>query len=66
MRTGEVLGAEALIRWQHPTRGLLSPASFIPIIENHPLGIAVGEWTIEAALTQIEVCARPAFMYRSA
>ena len=55
MRTGEVLGAEALIRWQHPTRGLLSPASFIPIIENHPLGIDVGEWTIEAALTQIEV-----------
>lgn len=55
MRTGEVLGAEALIRWQHPTRGLLSPASFIPLIENHPLGIDVGEWTIEAALTQIEV-----------
>lgn len=55
MRTGEVLGAEALIRWQHPTRGLLSPASFIPIIENHPLGIDVGKWTIEAALTQIEV-----------
>lgn len=55
MRTGEVLGAEALIRWQHPTRGLLSPASFIPIIENHPLGVDVGKWTIEAALTQIEV-----------
>ena len=55
MRTGEVLGAEALIRWQHPARGLLSPASFIPIIENHPLGIDVGKWTIEAALTQIEV-----------
>ena len=49
MRTGEVLGAEALIRWQHPTRGLLSPASFIPIIEDHPLGIDVGKWTIEAA-----------------
>ncbi len=55
MRTGEVLGAEALIRWQHPTRGLLSPASFLPLIENHPLGIAVGKWTIEAALTQIEI-----------
>lgn len=55
MRTGEVLGAEALIRWQHPARGLLSPASFIPIIENHPLGVDVGKWTIEAALTQIEV-----------
>ncbi|MDK7794274.1 EAL domain-containing protein [Pseudomonas aeruginosa] len=55
MRTGEVLGAEALIRWQHPARGLLSPASFLPLIENHPLGIAVGKWTIEAALTQIEI-----------
>ena len=55
MRTGEVLGAEALIRWQHPARGLLSPASFIPIIENHPLGVDVGKWTIEAALTQIEI-----------
>lgn len=42
MRTGEVLGAEALIRWQHPARGLLSPASFLPLIENHPLGIDVG------------------------
>lgn len=55
MRTGEVLGAEALIRWQHPARGLLSPGSFLPLIENHPLGIAVGKWTIEAALTQIEI-----------
>ncbi len=55
MRTGEVLGAEALIRWQHPARGLLSPASFLPLIENHPLGIDVGKWTIEAALTQIEI-----------
>jgi len=55
MRTGEVLGAEALIRWQHPARGLLSPASFLPLIENHPLGIDVGKWTIEAALTQIEM-----------
>ncbi len=55
MRTGEVLGAEALIRWQHPARGLLSPASFLPLIENHPLGIAVGKLTIEAALTQIEI-----------
>ncbi len=54
MRTGEVLGAAALIRWQHPTRGLLSPPSFIPLVD-HPLGIDVGEWTIQAPLTQIEV-----------
>ena len=55
MRTGVVLGAEALIRWQHPQRGLLSPAAFLPAIENHPLAIAIGEWVIDTALTQIDV-----------
>lgn len=54
MRTGEVIGAEALIRWQHPQRGLLSPAEFLPFIENHPLAITVGEWVIDTALAQIE------------
>jgi len=54
MRTGAVLGAEALIRWQHPQRGLLSPASFLPIIEGHPLAVAIGEWAITTALSQIE------------
>jgi predicted signal transduction protein with EAL and GGDEF domain len=37
MRTGQVTGAEALIRWQHPKRGLLPPGVFLPIVENHPL-----------------------------
>ena len=54
MRTGEVVGAEALIRWQHPERGLLSPAVFLPLIEDHPLAIEVGEWVIDSALTQME------------
>ena len=54
MRKGEVIGAEALIRWQHPTQGLLPPGAFLPIIENDPLSIALGEWVIETALTQIE------------
>ncbi|MFA3789904.1 EAL domain-containing protein [Aliiglaciecola sp. SL4] len=53
MQTGEVVGAEALIRWQHPQRGLLSPAEFLPFIENHQLSIEVGEWVIEEALQQI-------------
>ncbi|AXT39245.1 EAL domain-containing protein [Alteromonas sp. BL110] len=52
MRTGEIVGAEALIRWQHPVRGLLSPAEFLPFIENHPLSIEVGEWVIEESLRQ--------------
>ncbi|MDD5119628.1 MAG: EAL domain-containing protein, partial [Sulfuricurvum sp.] len=53
MRTGEIIGVEALIRWEHSTKGLLSPATFLPIIETHPLAVAVGEWVIESALQQI-------------
>ncbi len=55
MRTGAVVGAEALIRWQHPERGLLSPAAFLPVIEDHPLAVDVGEWVVHGALTQIRV-----------
>lgn len=54
MRTGEVLGAEALIRWQHPARGLLSPAAFLPLIADHPLAIRVGEWVLNTAMQQVE------------
>ncbi len=55
MRTGTVIGAEALIRWQHPEKGLLPPNLFLPVIENHPLSIQVGEWVIDNALTQVEL-----------
>lgn len=54
MRSGEVIGAEALIRWQHPQRGLLPPAQFLPVIEGHPLSIELGDWVIDDALTQIQ------------
>jgi len=54
MRTGEVIGAEALIRWQHPEQGLLLPAVFLPVIEDHPLSIELGEWVINTALVQLE------------
>ncbi len=54
MRTGEVIGAEALIRWQHPSRGLLLPAEFLPIIEDHALAVDLGEWVIDAALAQMQ------------
>ncbi|TCS40444.1 EAL domain-containing protein [Reinekea marinisedimentorum] len=54
MRTGQVIGAEALIRWQHPEKGLLAPAAFLPTIEDHPLAVSVGEWVINSALTQLE------------
>lgn len=55
MRTGEVIGLEALIRWQHPERGILSPAEFIPVIEDNALGIEISEWVIEETLRQIAV-----------
>ena len=54
MRTGKVVGAEALIRWQHPERGLLPPGMFLPVIEDHPLAVELGDWVIESALKQME------------
>ncbi len=53
MRSGEIIGVEALIRWQHPTKGLLAPMTFLPIIEDQPLAIELGEWVISTALRQI-------------
>ena len=52
MREGSVVGVEALIRWQHPQRGLLPPAEFLPVIEDTDLIVEVGEWVIDAALRQ--------------
>lgn len=54
MRTGAVVGAEALIRWQHPERGLLLPGAFLPLVENDPFSINLGEWVMETALQQME------------
>jgi diguanylate cyclase (GGDEF)-like protein/PAS domain S-box-containing protein len=54
MRTGQVIGAEALLRWQHPERGLLPPGLFLPVIEDHPLTVEVGQWVIESVLKQME------------
>jgi diguanylate cyclase (GGDEF)-like protein/PAS domain S-box-containing protein len=53
MKTGAVIGVEALIRWQHPIRGLLNSADFLPAMENNTLSIEFGEWVIDTALTQI-------------
>jgi diguanylate cyclase (GGDEF)-like protein/PAS domain S-box-containing protein len=53
MRTGAVIGAEALIRWQHPERGLVPPLEFLPTIENNAISIDIGEWVIDTSLTQI-------------
>ncbi len=53
MRTGAVIGAEALIRWQNPERGLLPPAAFLPIVEGHDISLELGEWVIATALAQM-------------
>jgi len=50
MRSGEVIGAEALIRWNHPERGLLPPYEFLPAIEADNLAIDIGRWVVEEAL----------------
>ncbi len=54
LRSGAVIGVEAFIRWIHPERGLLPPARFLPMVEDHPLAVELGQWVIESALAQIE------------
>jgi diguanylate cyclase (GGDEF)-like protein/PAS domain S-box-containing protein len=51
--SGEIIGAEALIRWQHPEKGLLPPAAFLHYLEGSDLEIEVGEWVIDSVLQQI-------------
>ncbi|MCV6588036.1 MAG: EAL domain-containing protein [Marinobacterium sp.] len=53
MRTGELVGVEALIRWQHPECGMVPPGEFLPVIENHPLSLELGRWVISEALRQM-------------
>jgi diguanylate cyclase (GGDEF)-like protein/PAS domain S-box-containing protein len=52
MQSARVLGMEALLRWQHPERGLLAPAHFLPQIEATGLAVQVGDWVIDQALKQ--------------
>ena len=50
----QVVGAEALIRWLHPERGVLAPGAFMPMIEDHEVMIDLGYWVIGEALTQMD------------
>ena len=51
--SGALVGAEALMRWRHPQRGLLSPAAFIPAIDDSALALNVGWWSLDQACRQI-------------
>jgi diguanylate cyclase (GGDEF)-like protein/PAS domain S-box-containing protein len=53
MRKGQVVGAEALIRWQQPENGLRSPADFLPLVEDTDFAVPLGEWVMREALRQI-------------
>lgn len=54
LRTGALLGAEALLRWRHPKKGLLSPAAFLAVLKQSPIAVPVGDWTIRSAVAAAE------------
>jgi len=53
MRKGRVIGMEALLRWQHPDRGIVGPAEFLPTVEHSDVIVDIGEWVLREALRQL-------------
>jgi diguanylate cyclase (GGDEF)-like protein/PAS domain S-box-containing protein len=58
LRTGQLHGVEALLRWQHPERGLLAAAHFLPLIETTGLAVQIGDWVLEQAMSQCSLWLR--------
>ncbi|HEY9808875.1 MAG TPA: EAL domain-containing protein [Halomicronema sp.] len=54
LQTGQIVGSEALLRWYHPQRGLISPAKFIPLAEQSGIIEVIGEWVLETACRQLK------------
>jgi diguanylate cyclase (GGDEF)-like protein len=54
MRSGKLIGVEALIRWLHPKRGLVQPGEFLPLIEDEDIAVSLDQWVLEHVLHQME------------
>ena len=54
LKTGDIVGVEALLRWDHPEHGTISPSEFIPFAEESGLIVPMGEWVVRSALTELK------------